>query len=703
MTLLKQGRFTDHAAAVSCMTVQAKNMYSKICLIPFLLMLLTIHIEADTGSKTAKRSYSSSPANSHDHEDPFAFDISQLPQSAQMQIMRNLDRKELAKFSGSNRNAQDVVFGYAPGFALQTVVLDNCGTTDAQKILRTLNRDPSNLSKIFTDDMLENDTFAPETEYISNVELSDICVKSISSYCRAHQDTNAMQLSPLNFFEATLTGVQRVMQVSPCRFNIKWLMDDASGLHSLITESRVVGLIFQSDSLPLSDARELASALKDPRNVLESLTINMQRELLNGEKAAILAEALEDENCKLKSLVLYGNDIDAVGIRALSNSLKHRNNKLIHLDLGNNNLEIDDIEMISNALKHPNNKIERLDLGENELDVDAIEFLSESLKSKNCKIMQLNLSQNHLGPDGAKALSQGLKNPNNQVEFLDLSFCDLEAEGMAELKSALTDKHNQVRHLDLTDNTLLDEGIRHLAQAMASKNSKLERLVVENNPFDDESVIKDFAESISERVTHIDMGMNVLMELGVFYFAEAIKDPQKNLKYLDLSSNLITTYGIAFLADAISSPDNKLESLQIFSNAIDSNGATLLANALKNPNNKLKELNLGHNAIAETGARMIVSAIEHPSCKLDILKLYSNSLGNGGGSAFANSFASGKLRLQELYLSFNDIGNEVGDLFARTLAYRRHKLGHLNLEGNLFNDYTKQRILGTDSLTTIDL
>ncbi|XP_073697716.1 NACHT, LRR and PYD domains-containing protein 3-like [Garra rufa] len=267
------------------------------------------------------------------------------------------------------------------------------------------------------------------------------------------------------------------------------------------------------------------------RTRLLPAVINCRKALISGcnltaQHCEIVSSALQSSNCVLRELNLSNNDLQASGVKQLSDGLMSPNCQLeilsqllmmfvclsdlcflLSFSLAGCNLSAQCCESLSSAIQSSNSVLRELDLSNNDLLDSGVKLLSDGLKSPNCQLQilslvgcnltgqhceclssvlqssnsaqtlkELDLSNNDLQDSGVKLLSDGLTSPNCQLEILRLSGCMVTGKGCGYLSSALSSNPSHLRELDLSYNHPGESGVQLLKHKLEDPNYKLQIL-----------------------------------------------------------------------------------------------------------------------------------------------------------------------------------------------------------------------------------
>lgn len=179
--------------------------------------------------------------------------------------------------------------------------------------------------------------------------------------------------------------------------------------------------------------------------------INLCHNKIDDEGAIALANGLANNDI-LKWLGLYGNEITAIGCRALSRALTKRN---IHLEM--------------------------LHVGHNNIDDEGLNALG-SVIVNNPKLTDLDLSSNYeITTVGWRTLFNQLQNSNSSLETLNLWFSDIQDEVVATMVGALASIAS-LKSLDLTDERCITtQGWVSIPSLLQQPNCSLEKLCLSDN------------------------------------------------------------------------------------------------------------------------------------------------------------------------------------------------------------------------------
>uniref|UniRef100_A0A670ISX8 Protein phosphatase 1 regulatory subunit 37 n=1 Tax=Podarcis muralis TaxID=64176 RepID=A0A670ISX8_PODMU len=318
-------------------------------------------------------------------------------------------------------------------------------------------------------------------------------------------------------------------------------------------------------------------------------------------------------------------------------------------------------------------RIECLDLKGEKLDYKACEALEEIFKRLQFKIV--DLEQTNLDEDGASALFDMIEYYESATH-LNISFNKHIGTRGWQAAAHMMRKTNCLQYLDARNTPLLDHSAPFVARALRISNS-LTVLHLENA-------------SLSGRplmllATALKMNMN-LREL---YLADnklnSLQDSAQlgNLlkfncfiQILDLRNNHILDSGLAYICEGLKEQRKGLVTLVLWNNQLTHTGMAYMGMTLPHTQS-LETLNLGHNPIGNEGVRNLKNGLISNRSVLR-LGLASTKLTCEGAVAVAEFIAESP-RLLRLDLRENEI--KTGGLMALSLALKvNHSLLRLDLD-----------------------
>ncbi|XP_053124841.1 protein phosphatase 1 regulatory subunit 37 [Hemicordylus capensis] len=318
-------------------------------------------------------------------------------------------------------------------------------------------------------------------------------------------------------------------------------------------------------------------------------------------------------------------------------------------------------------------RIDCLDLKGEKLDYKACEALEEIFKRLQFKIV--DLEQTNLDEDGASALFDMIEYYES-AQHLNISFNKHIGTRGWQAAAHMMRKTNCLQYLDARNTPLLDHSAPFVARALRISNS-LAVLHLENA-------------SLSGRplmllATALKMNMN-LREL---YLADnklnSLQDSAQlgnllkfncSIQILDLRNNHILDSGLAYICEGLKEQRKGLVTLVLWNNQLTHTAMAYMGMTLPHTQS-LETLNLGHNPIGNEGVRNLKNGLIGNRSVLR-LGLASTKLTCEGAVAVAEFIAESP-RLLRLDLRENEI--KTGGLMALSLALKvNHSLLRLDLD-----------------------
>uniref|UniRef100_A0A3B5K7I4 Protein phosphatase 1 regulatory subunit 37 n=1 Tax=Takifugu rubripes TaxID=31033 RepID=A0A3B5K7I4_TAKRU len=305
---------------------------------------------------------------------------------------------------------------------------------------------------------------------------------------------------------------------------------------------------------------------------------------------------------------------------------------------------------------------ECLDLKGEKLDYKACESLEEILKRVQFKV--IDLEQTNLDEDGASALFDMIEYYESATH-LNISFNKhIGARGW-QAAAHMMRKTSSLQYLDARNTPLLDHSAPFVARALRISGS-LAVLHLENAGLSGRPLML--------LATALKMNMN-LREL---YLADnklnGLQDSAQlgnllkfnyNIQILDLRNNHILDSGLAYVCEGLKEQRKGLVTLVLWNNQLTHNGMGYLAAALP-CTQSLETLNLGHNSVGNEGVHKLKDGLISNRSVLR-LGLASTKLSCEGAVAVAE-FIADSPRLLRLDLRENEI--KTGGLMALSLALK---------------------------------
>lgn len=313
-------------------------------------------------------------------------------------------------------------------------------------------------------------------------------------------------------------------------------------------------------------------------------------------------------------------------------------------------------------LKDLTQRNECLDLKGEKLDYKACESLEEILKRVQFKV--IDLEQTNLDEDGASALFDMIEYYESATH-LNISFNKHIGTRGWQAAAHMMRKTSSLHYLDARNTPLLDHSAPFVARALRISGS-LAVLHLENAGLSGRPLML--------LATALKMNMN-LREL---YLADnklnGLQDSAQlgnllkfnyNIQILDLRNNHILDSGLAYVCEGLKEQRKGLVTLVLWNNQLTHNGMGYLAAALP-CTQSLETLNLGHNSVGNEGVHKLKDGLIANRSVLR-LGLASTKLSCEGAVAVAEFIAESP-RLLRLDLRENEI--KTGGLMALSLALK---------------------------------
>uniref|UniRef100_A0A8C5EUG1 Protein phosphatase 1 regulatory subunit 37 n=1 Tax=Gouania willdenowi TaxID=441366 RepID=A0A8C5EUG1_GOUWI len=313
-------------------------------------------------------------------------------------------------------------------------------------------------------------------------------------------------------------------------------------------------------------------------------------------------------------------------------------------------------------LKDLTQRNECLDLKGEKLDHKACESLEEILKRIQFKV--IDLEQTNLDEDGASALFDMIEYYESATH-LNISFNKHIGTRGWQAAAHMMRKTSSLQYLDARNTPLLDHSAPFVARALRISGS-LAVLHLENAGLSGRPLML--------LATALKMNMN-LREL---YLADnklnGLQDSAQlgnllkfnyNIQILDLRNNHILDSGLAYVCEGLKEQRKGLVTLVLWNNQLTHNGMGYLAAALP-CTQSLETLNLGHNSVGNEGVHKLKDGLITNRSVLR-LGLASTKLSCEGAVAVAEFIAESP-RLLRLDLRENEI--KTGGLMALSLALK---------------------------------
>ncbi|XP_078517043.1 protein phosphatase 1 regulatory subunit 37 [Lissotriton helveticus] len=404
-----------------------------------------------------------------------------------------------------------------------------------------------------------------------------------------------------------------------------------------------------------------------------------------GQGSAILSPAAEDENGKNKhgpKRVTFPSDDDIVsGAVEPKDPWRHAQNVTVDEIIGAykqacQKLNCKQIPKLIKQLQEFQDltrRVDCLDLKGEKLDYKACEALEEIFKRVQFKI--LDLEQTNLDEDGASALFDMIEYYESATH-LNISFNKHIGTRGWQAAAHMMRKTNCLQYLDARNTPLLDHSAPFVARALRISSS-LTVLHLENA-------------SLSGRpLMLLGTALKMNMNLRELYLADnklnGLQDSAQlgnllkfncYIQILDLRNNHILDGGLAYICEGLKEQRKGLITLVLWNNQLTHSGMTYLGMTLPHTQS-LETLNLGHNPIGNEGVRNLKTGLIGNRTVLR-LGLASTKLTCEGAVAVAEFIAESP-RLLRLDLRENEI--KTGGMMALSLALKvNHSLLRLDLD-----------------------
>ncbi|XP_016300428.1 protein phosphatase 1 regulatory subunit 37-like [Sinocyclocheilus anshuiensis] len=313
-------------------------------------------------------------------------------------------------------------------------------------------------------------------------------------------------------------------------------------------------------------------------------------------------------------------------------------------------------------LKDLTQRNECLELKGEKLDYKSCESLEEIFKRVQFKV--LDLEQTNLDEDGASALFDMIEYYESATHLNISSNKHIGTRGW-QAAAHMMRKTSSLQYLDARNSPLLDHSAPFVARALRISGS-LTVLHLENAGISGRPLML--------LATALKMNMN-LREL---YLAEnklsGLQDSAQlgnllkfnyNIQILDLRNNHILDSGLAYICEGLKEQRKGLVTLVLWNNQLTHNGMGYLAAALPFTQS-LETLNLGHNAVGNEGVHKLKDGLIANRSILR-LGLASTKLSCEGAVAIAEFIAESP-RILRLDMRENEI--KTGGLMALSLAFK---------------------------------
>lgn len=305
---------------------------------------------------------------------------------------------------------------------------------------------------------------------------------------------------------------------------------------------------------------------------------------------------------------------------------------------------------------------ECLDLKGEKLDYKACESLEEIFKRVQFKVV--DLEQTNLDEDGASALFDMIEYYESATH-LNISFNKHIGTRGWQAAAHMMRKTSSLQYLDARNTPLVDHSAPFVARALRISGSlavlHLENAGVSGRPL----MLLATALKMNMNLRELYLADNKLNGLQDSAQLGNLLKFNYNIQILDLRNNHILDSGLAYVCEGLKEQRKGLVTLVLWNNQLTHNGMGYLAAALP-CTQSLETLNLGHNAIGNEGVHKLKDGLIANRSVLR-LGLASTKLACEGAVAVAEFIAESP-RLLRLDLRENEI--KTGGLMALSLALK---------------------------------
>ncbi|XP_074786885.1 protein phosphatase 1 regulatory subunit 37 [Athene noctua] len=318
-------------------------------------------------------------------------------------------------------------------------------------------------------------------------------------------------------------------------------------------------------------------------------------------------------------------------------------------------------------------RIDCLDLKGEKLDYKACEALEEIFKRVQFKIV--DLEQTSLDEDGASALFDMIEYYESATH-LNISFNKHIGTRGWQAAAHMMRKTNCLQYLDARNTPLLDHSAPFVARALRISSSlvvlHLENASLSGRPL----MLLATALKMNMNLRELYLADNKLNGLQDSAQLGNLLKFNSCIQILDLRNNHILDSGLAYICEGLKEQRRGLVTLVLWNNQLTHTGMAYLGMTLPHTQS-LETLNLGHNPIGNEGVRNLKNGLIGNRSVLR-LGLASTKLTCEGAVAVAEFIAESP-RLLRLDLRENEI--KTGGLMALSLALKvNHSLLRLDLD-----------------------
>ncbi|XP_018417027.1 PREDICTED: protein phosphatase 1 regulatory subunit 37 [Nanorana parkeri] len=307
-------------------------------------------------------------------------------------------------------------------------------------------------------------------------------------------------------------------------------------------------------------------------------------------------------------------------------------------------------------------RVESLDLKGEKLDHKACEALEEIFKRVQFKMV--DLEQTNLDEDGASALFDMIEYYESATH-LNISFNKHIGTRGWQAAAHMMRKTNCLQYLDARNTPLLDHSAPFVARALRISSS-LTVLHLENTSLSGRPLML-LATALKMNIVlrELYLADNRLNSLQDAAQLGNVLKFNSCIQILDLRNNHIMDSGLAYICEGLKEQHQGLVTLVLWNNQLTHAGMVYMSMCLPHTQT-LETLNLGHNAIGNEGVRHLKNGLIGNRSVLR-LGLASAKLTCEGAVAVAE-FVAESPRLLRLDLRENEI--KTGGLMALSLALR---------------------------------
>ncbi|XP_075043243.1 protein phosphatase 1 regulatory subunit 37 [Mixophyes fleayi] len=307
-------------------------------------------------------------------------------------------------------------------------------------------------------------------------------------------------------------------------------------------------------------------------------------------------------------------------------------------------------------------RVDNLDLKGERLDHKACEALEEIFKRVQFKMV--DLEQTNLDEDGASALFDMIEYYESATH-LNISFNKHIGTRGWQAAAHMMRKTNCLQYLDARNTPLLDHSAPFVARALRISSSltvlHLENTSISGRPL----MLLATALKMNIVLRELYLADNRLNSLQDSAQLGNVLKFNSCIQILDLRNNHIMDSGLAYICEGLKEQRHGLVTLVLWNNQLTHAGMVYMSMCLPHTQN-LETLNLGHNAIGNEGVRHLKNGLIGNRSVLR-LGLASAKLTCEGAVAVAE-FVAESPRLLRLDLRENEI--KTGGLMALSLALR---------------------------------